>query len=150
MKKTGSFLSSRAGKITAALLAAAGIILLAAGSLIGKNTQSGAAAAAPCDSYAQYREYLENRIKTLCESVAGVSDAAVLITLDGSIGYTYCAGELSAVSYPAVRGIAVVCRGGDNLQVQKKLIDLLSAAFSVSSAHISVAGAGSNYTDTSG
>lgn len=43
---------------------------------------------------------------------------------------------------PRIRGIAVVCPGGDDPQVQMQLISLLTAAFGISAAHVYVGGTG--------
>lgn len=74
-----------------------------------------------------YTTYLENRIRELCTSVDGITDATVFLTLESSSERIYSDGGSSdylilsngngeeAVMmyeiYPRVRGIAVVCTG---------------------------------------
>lgn len=114
-----------------------------------------------------YTETLEKKIKTLCMSISGVEEAEVLLTLDCSTEYVYAQNEqrnktdsaenisadylilnqgdrsdavLLMEIYPKIRGIAIVCTGGNEVVVQKTIIDLLSAALGISSNRIKVAG----------
>lgn len=122
-----------------ALLAALGILLLAGGALFGSKTE-GETSAAAIDE-AAYLDGLRRRAEALCNSVAGVSDAEVMLTCETGFQYRYsAAGRPEVTVYPRPNGVAVVCVGGDLPQNQKKIIDLLSAAFGLSSARISVAG----------
>ena len=122
-----------------ALLAALGILLLAGGALFGNKTGGESASAAPDE--AAYLEGLRQRAEALCNALAGVSDAEVMLTCETGFQYRYtAAGKPEIALYPKPNGVAVVCVGGDLPQNQKKIIDLLSAAFGLSSARISVAG----------
>ncbi len=69
---------------------------------------------------------LEKQIKALCESVDGVSDAfvAVSVSADGS----------------APCGIAVVCSGGDSPSVKLALTDMLSRLFNIPTSSVCIAG----------
>ena len=119
------------------LLAALGVLLLAGGALFGSKKSE--APAAPDEG--EYLLALRLRAEALCNSVAGVSEAEALFTCETGFEYRYTAAEKPEVAlYPRLNGIAVVCRGGDLPQNQKKIIDLLSAAFGLSAARISVAG----------
>lgn len=100
-------------------------------------------------------------------SISGVEEAEVLLTLDCSTEYVYAQNEqrnktdsaenisadylilnqgdrsdavLLMEIYPKIRGIAIVCTGGNEVVVQKTIIDLLSAALGISSNRIKVAG----------
>ena len=101
-----------------------------------------------------YTEYLEERIKRLCMSVSGVTSAEVFLTIDCSSEYVYGEGGdylilsgsdgekavLLCEIYPKVRGIAVVCTGGDQPRIREVLVSLLSAALDLSSSKIEIAG----------
>ncbi len=104
-------------------------------------------------------EELEEKLEDLCRSVDGVRYAKVLLTLDTSTEYVLAKDvekngnyvkvetvkgdgegiELYVVS-PKVRGVAVVCTGGDRATVKKTVIDLVGAALGIDSSRISVAG----------
>lgn len=104
-------------------------------------------------------EELEEKIESLCKSVDGVRYAKALVTLDTSEEYVLAKDsekngdavkietvgaenggiELYVIS-PRVRGVAVVCTGGDRAGMKKTVIELLSAALGIDSTKIGVAG----------
>lgn len=104
-----------------------------------------------------YQTYLESRVKTLCESVNGVGNVSVVVTLAGSFESVYATelqegkeeyvilgnGSSASALYltrsaPEIAGIGIVCKGGGNTSVRCELIALLSASFHVSSNRIYV------------
>jgi hypothetical protein len=114
-----------------------------------------------------YTEILEKKIAELCRGVSGVQNVKVLLTLESGNEYVYAqnsdthedgtvhnatrdyliinsGGDEKTVLikeiYPKIRGIAVVCTNGDDVRVQKKIIDLLAAALGVNSNRICVSG----------
>ncbi len=104
-------------------------------------------------------EELEEKVEELCLSVSGVRRAEVLLTLDTSEEYVMAKDveqngdyrksvtvdaegggiELCVVS-PKIRGVAVVCTGGDRPVVKQKIISLVSSALGLDSSKIAVAG----------
>lgn len=149
----------------AAAALAIGIFLL----LFGSSQESRAVSASPDSRYTEgqtgeYEQELETRVKNLLERVSGVSNVSVMITLeslseqvyarnyrssesDGStdIGLEYVNGQDGLVPTkelsPSVRGVAVVCSGGDDAAVALKVTRLLSSLFGIPTSSISVAGA---------
>ena len=103
-----------------------------------------------------YTEYLEGRIRELCMSIDGIDEAVVFLTLDCSSEYVYRddgASDFLILSggdgeeavklceiYPRVRGIAVVCTGGDLSRIKETVTELLSAALGLPYNKIKVAG----------
>lgn len=102
-----------------------------------------------------YTEYLETKISELCMSIAGIEKANVFLTLDCSSEYVY--GESSAdylilkndsdeeavmlrEIYPKVRGVAVVCTGGEFPRIRETVTEILAAAMGISTSKIRVAG----------
>lgn len=113
-----------------------------------------------------YTEKLEKRIREMCLSVDGVKEACVLVTLESGSEYVYADNITEQKSadtshsytsdylivegndgtspvvvkeiYPKIRGVAVVCNGGDSPVLQKKLTELLSAALGISSGRIKI------------
>ncbi len=102
-----------------------------------------------------YQDYLEGRVKSICETVAGVGSVTVVVTLDGDFEEIYAkeqkdgneeyviVGSGSSASAlhlsrltPKIAGIGVVCHGGGNADVRQELISLLAAAFDVPSNRI--------------
>lgn len=94
-----------------------------------------------------YSEYLEGRVKALAESVYGVSDVSVVITLEGGAKKVFAmdadgkylvlgsgsSAHLAEVctDFPRVAGIGITCRGGENAAICDELTALISAAFGV-------------------
>lgn len=139
-------------KIILFAAAVLGLFLIICGSFFGtKSSES-------TPSYADvgfYTEYLEGRIRELCLSIDGIAEANVFLTIDCSSEYIYegggsdyliLSGEdgeeavLLCEIYPKVRGIAVVCTGGDSPMVQEVVTELLSAALDLPTNKIRVAG----------
>ena len=128
-----------------------GLALLIIGSFTGgKSTEK----SAEYTDVGFYTEYLEERIKRLCMSVSGVTSAEVFLTIDCSSEYVYGEGGdylilsgsegeeavLLCEIYPKVRGIAVVCTGGDSAKIQETLTSLLSSALDLPTNKIKIAG----------
>lgn len=107
-----------------------------------------------------YTEHLEKKIKALLSELEGVSDVSVLLTLDGGNELVYAENTSSGTVdyliinssdgeepvlirkiYSSVRGIAVVCKGGDSANIRRTITELLSSAFDLPYTKISVAGA---------
>lgn len=110
-----------------------------------------------------YSTILEDKIRGLILHVEGIQEAAVLLTLDGSSELVYAqntsvSGEgrtgdylvvqedggektvLVSEIYPHIRGVAIVCTNGDDVHIQKKVTELLSASLGISSGRITVTG----------
>lgn len=111
-----------------------------------------------------YTDILETRITELCTSISGIEEATVLLTLESGSEYVYAQNISSTGSdtgawdyviirqgegeeavmvteiYPKIRGVAVVCTGGESAAVQQTITDLLSASLGISSNRIRVAG----------
>ena len=143
---------SGVGKIAVIAAGVVGVILLLCGSFLGGGKAE--EAAAEYTDVGFYTEYLEERIRRLCVSVSGVEEAEVFLTIDCSSEYVYGEGGdylilsgsegekavLLCEIYPKVRGIAVVCTGGDQPRIREVLVSLLSAALDLSSSKIEIAG----------
>ena len=105
---------------------------------------------------------LESRVRDLCERVNGVGNAAVMITMDTAGEQVYAKntrvvgkGENSENIYEyvtasgglvpteeklsRVRGIAVVCSGGNDVAVRLALTEMLCALFDIPASSVSIA-----------
>ena len=104
-------------------------------------------------------EKLEEKIKSMCEKVDGVGNVYVMLTLDTSEEYVYASdteksdtflkselvtrdgeGVELYVVFPKVRGVAVVCSGGDRAVIKRTLTELISCALGIPASNISIAG----------
>lgn len=144
-----------------AVLCLFGILLLLFGGKANDDAKSDSAEkiSYTADDMEAYTERLEEKVKNIISKVGGVDDVTVLLTLDGGNEYVYAENTATGVVdyliiegesgeepvlireiYAAVRGIAVVCRGGDDAGIQRTLSELLSCAFDIPISKISVAG----------
>lgn len=111
----------------------------------------------------EYAEQLSARMEELLSGVEGAGETRVMITLESSEETVYALDEKrgDAQSYewshvilddgtgdsalvettwlPEVRGVAVVCQGGDNAAVQARLTEMVSVLLGVSTNRISIA-----------
>lgn len=101
-----------------------------------------------------YTEALESKIEEFLKSVAGISRAKVILTLDTSNENVYAQnssgldyiltndGKPISVTeiYPTVRGVAIACTGGDRDEIKKKVTELISAYLGISSNRIKIVG----------
>ncbi len=150
-----AFLLTHKKEAAVILLALAGILLIVLGDL--KPEKDGGKQTTEEEYFAvgYYTEYLENKIEDMTKSIGGITEANVLLTLDCSSEYIYGDSAADYVIlqndreeeakvlreiYPRVRGIAVVCTGGDIPRVQETVTNLLSAAMGIPSSKIMVAG----------
>lgn len=69
---------------------------------------------------------LEKQVEDLCARIAGVSDVHVMISAYTDKG--------------TVRGVALVCSGGEMPEIKLKLTNLLCALFEIPSSAVSVVG----------
>ena len=118
------------------------------------------------DSVSSYEETLEKRLESIISSVDGAGRVQVMVTLDTSVQTQYAKDEkenskngdkTSEKSYekkyvltdddsgvvlkttePEVRGVIVVCDGGDNAAVKNSITSAVRAALSVDSNKITV------------
>lgn len=112
----------------------------------------------------EYIEMLENKIKTITEQITGSDRVKVIVSISSGPEYIYVSNEeldenysakeyitvktengsdeliLLKEVYPEVEGVSVACPGGDNPEVQAKLIRVISTALDVSSNRICIVG----------
>lgn len=105
---------------------------------------------------ATHRASLEKEVADLCAAVHGVSSVKAMITLGSGCRIVYETdakgdpitvgnGSNESVVYqtvkpPEIIGVGVVCKGGNDPQIQRQLIDLLSTALGISANRVTVVG----------
>ena len=162
-----SFLDKMSGKNKGILLAVIGLIgiLLIVIGTIGEKRQTNADTGTAVEknlSTLEYIETLENKIKTITEQITG-SDQVIVSIASGpeyiyvsneELDENYSAKEYITVRtengsdelillkeiYPEIEGVSVACPGGDNPELQAKLIEVISTALDVSSNRICIVG----------
>ena len=135
--------TDKALKIIFAVCAAVILFAALSGLLKGNGGKSeNASAGAAAVDLEEYEHGLEERLTDILSHIGGVGEASVMVTLDTSerTEYGKNADMLVSVTAPKVRGVIVVCDGGDSVTVREKVVDAVSGVFGISSLHISVAG----------
>jgi stage III sporulation protein AG len=143
---------------------AAGLLLLTFGD--GSNTEEGdVLIETPSPTFTEAETYLANlerRIANLLDAMDGVSDVSVVLTPDGTAESLYAQngqyenGSLAEqeyvtvgrdgtpilirLTYPKLRGVAIVCRGGSNPILQEKIVSLLCALLDLPASRVYVTG----------
>ena len=102
----------------------------------------------------EYTDTIEKKLKDLIESIDGVGNVKVLVTLksgneilyatdkgsDG--GQKYVINDKSPVyiseKLPEIQGVAVVCKGGSDLKLQKEITSLIVSSLGIYSTHVYV------------
>ena len=87
-----------------------------------------------------YCNDLSSRLVEMTQSIDGVGETKILLTLNSSFEYVYLDDDktLTKVLEPEIRGVAVACKGGDNPVVCEKITQMLMTVLSLSAGDISV------------
>ena len=91
---------------------------------------------------AGYSEELSSGLRKMIDAVNGESGAEVMVTLENEYEAVYASSSLVSRKSPTVRGIAVICPGGDDPKKQLKIVSLIRAVAGIGSDKISVCGTG--------
>lgn len=142
-------------------LAVVGVILMC---FVGKDDAGESKSASVEDlDPAEYAEKVEKRVEELCNRIDGVSSTYAVVTLKGGYRAIYALdmqsgssssknqtvvigsgsgehGLLVGYENPEIAGIGIVCSGGDDYNIKKNIIAVVSSAFDISSNKIFVAG----------
>ena len=141
----------------AVLLGAAAMLLILLSELVAPSGKTAAASAAPADDNI-YRQQLEQQLSDLIAQVEGAGKTTVMVTLESGEETIYALDTLSGqtqeqqthvllddgtalaqtVCTPRVCGVAVVCEGGDDITVIKRITDLVSVVLGLSTNRICV------------
>lgn len=114
------------------------IILIAFSGISGKKSET--VSTASIGELSQYERKLEERLSDILSEIEGVGNIRVMITLDTSEESEYGKSKdmLLSVKAPEVRGVIVVCDGGDNVIIKEKITSAVSGVFRISTTRISV------------
>ncbi len=136
--KLSSLLSSDKARIAFVVIGICAILLIfLSGQFTDKNSSKEVMQEM---SSSDYCENLTAELTDMIENLEGVGDAQVLLTLESSYEYIYLDDDktLAKILEPKVRGVAVICTGGNDPVVKERITKLLSTILSVSTSSISV------------
>ena len=120
-----------------------------------------AEAAAEVYETASYEEELEQKLKEIISRIQGVGDVTVMLTIEGTETKIYASDTsesdsktesetvvigskealLQAIKYPEVRGVLVVCSGGDKPLIQEKVVNAVSTVLDIPTSKVYVTNA---------
>ncbi len=88
----------------------------------------------------EYESKLEKKLTEIIEKIEGTSDIHVMITLEKTEESIYGGktSDISAIVTPIIRGVVVVCKGGENAVVREKVSEAVCKALGVSAARVCV------------
>ena len=123
------------------IMLAAGLIMIIIYSGWGADKKKETAVVEDGFDFYEYENQLEERLEEKINKITGVSGCDVILLVETSYRYDYIkdnAGRYSlkdsgseersvTESAPTIRGVAVICGGGDDPVVQKNVMDMLSA-----------------------
>ena len=118
---------------------AALMLLIAFGGFFGGSSKTEETAYSRAE-LSEYEARLEKRLSDILSEIKGIGKTEVMITLDVAEQTEYGKSKdmLISVTAPRVRGVIVVCDGGDNVAVKEKVINAVSGVFGISTTRISV------------
>lgn len=87
-----------------------------------------------------YSELLEHRIAQMTDTLPGVEDVSVLVTLEQDSGGSFSAYGTNAAESRKITGIAVTCVGGTDANVRLQILHMLCAAFDLPSDRVWIGG----------
>lgn len=138
-----------------------GALLLLVGAGVGDGGEHAAEAVAAAESetaadLVAYKKIMEKELENLCNAVSGVSGAEVLVTLECGYRRIYATDHsgdpvtvgngsseramVVGLKPPAISGVAVVCRGGNDPGVQRRLTDVIATGLGITSNRVFVTG----------
>lgn len=139
LKDVGDILKSDKSVKIILAAGAALMLIIAFGGFFGGSTKTEEAGYSRAE-LAEYEARLEKRLSDILSEIKGIGKTEVMITLDGAEQTEYGKSKdmLLSVTAPRVRGVIVVCDGGDNIAVKEKVINAVSGVFGISTTRISV------------
>lgn len=111
------------------LAAAVGVVLL----LFSDGAPAG-------DDNLSYSELLEHRIAQMTDTLPGVEDVSVLVTLEQDSGSSFSAYGGNGKEQHRIVGVAVTCVGGSDARIRLEILHMLCAAFDLSADRVWIGG----------
>jgi hypothetical protein len=87
-----------------------------------------------------YSEQLEHRIAQMTDTLPGVEDVSVLVTMEQDSGGSFSGYSGTAGENRKIVGIAVTCIGGTDANIRLQILHMLCAAFNLSSDRVWIGG----------
>lgn len=91
-------------------------------------------------SVTSYSTEIENDLQTVISQIEGAGTTKVLLTMENSVEYVYLEGGTTKTKEiePHIRGVLVVCEGGDNPVVVERITQAVTKALDISTAKVCI------------
>ena len=129
------FESDKARKIIV-IIGIIGIALIFISSISGINTDKKTEGF----SVTTYSTEIESDLQKILSSISGCGETKVLLTIENSVEYVYLEDSTTKTKeiQPVIRGVLVVCEGGDDPVVTQTVTQAVTRALDISSAKVCV------------
>ena len=97
------------------------------------------------DQALTYSQLLEHRIAQMTDTIPGVENVSVLVTLERDNGRTYSVYGGDAEEDQRICGIAVTCIGGGDAHIRLEILQMLCAAFDLTADRVWIGGKDAPY-----
>ena len=83
---------------------------------------------------------IENDLQTVISKIEGAGKTEVLLTMENSVEYVYLDNSTTKTKEiePLIRGVLVVCEGGDDPVVVERVTDAVTKALDISTAKVCI------------
>ena len=91
-------------------------------------------------SVTSYSTEIENDLQTVISQIEGAGVTKVLLTMENSVEYVYLDGSTTKTKEiePHIRGVLVVCEGGDDPVVVERITQAVTKALDISTAKVCI------------
>ena len=88
-----------------------------------------------------YSTQIENDLQTVVSRIEGAGKTQVLLTMENSVEYVYLKDSATKTKeiQPHIRGVLVVCEGGDDPVVVERITSAVTKALDISTAKVCIA-----------
>lgn len=91
-------------------------------------------------SVTTYSTQIQSDLESVISSIDGAGKTKVLLTMENSVEYVYLDGSTTKTKeiQPVIRGVLVVCEGGDKPVVVERVTDAVTKALDISTAKVCI------------
>lgn len=87
-----------------------------------------------------YSTEIENNLQSVISKIQGAGETHVLLTMENSVEYVYLGDSTTKTKEiePLIRGVLVVCEGGDEPVVIQRITDAVTKSLGISTAKVCI------------
>lgn len=91
-------------------------------------------------SVSEYSAETEGSLEAMISHIQGVGETRVLLTMENSVEYVYLKDSTTKTKEvePVIRGVLVVCEGGDDPVVVERVTQAVTKALDISTAKVCI------------